>query len=174
MNNFVIDINWPSCAGKSTLIKNFLKNKKGIMHINPDKIKWFFNDYLEDKNRYQPILADIVLNMIESALKNNLSVIFDGRPSIDSIKVSEISKKIWVRFYQINVEADYDILLLRFRERIKNVKLEWRVIWNMEESWFKRIYDNYMNSKSWELLLDSGLLSENEMLQKLEEYINSK
>jgi len=171
MKNFIIDVRWPSCAGKSTLVDNFLKTQKWIMHIDPDKLKWFFNDYLDDKSKYRSILWNMLLSLVEDASKNWIPVIFEWRDSIDIEKLEDIAKKYSINLYRINVEADYSILLPRFKERIKSVKAEGRVIGNMKEEGLKYRYENYLQKKRPWLELNSWELSEEQMLKELVEYI---
>ncbi len=171
MKNFIIDVRWASCAGKSTLVKNFLETQKWIMHINPDKIKWFFNDYLDDKSKYRDILWTMVLSLIKDALKNKIPIIFEWRNSINVKTLEKIAKYYDTKLYTINVEADYDTLLKRFRERIKSVKAAWRVIGNMKEEGLKTRYEGYLKNKRPWLELNSAELLEKEMLEKLVDYI---
>lgn len=165
---FFLVVNGPSCGGKTTTIKLLVEKYGNIFQAKSDHIKWLISDYNAEKHR--GIIHDMINQMIETALENGLSVIKEGA-LFEPEKYKEIGDKFNVDFFFINVEASWDILLERFRDRVNN-QTEGKKISNTSEKRLQELYEMYIDSKKHSsVTFDSSKSNPEEIVEKIVDYL---
>lgn len=144
----LILINGSSCAGKSTLVKAVLKQRDRLYHLSYDALKWGFS-------RYTPkIHGDDVVTVMFSVVETLFALKYDI--ICDSILIREhreqlmaLANKNQYEIIEINIEANYDVLLKRFDERVARAKADPTIrISNLSHERFRELYDMYEDGKN--------------------------
>jgi predicted kinase len=116
---YLISINGASCSGKSTVIREIMKNQDNLFHLSYDSLKWSFSKY-NHKTHYR-LVFDLLLNLAKSVLDKNYNIISDASLyKKDRNKLINLAKKYKYRVIEINLEADFDVLEKRFEERVSS------------------------------------------------------
>lgn len=164
MNQKIIFIEWPSCAGKSTLTKSIIDNNSNFFHISKDKIKWLISDYSRENKTYIKLLQDILEDMAIKALSSWMNLIIESREKLEKII------KWDYEIYHISIEADFKDLEQRLKERVLDSGNTWVKLSN---SWTKRLKEIYnihdQRKKKW-LILNSSSLSKKEIYEEAKKY----
>ncbi len=138
MKQFMIIINGPAGAGKSTISKKIWKKLSRTALINLDEVKWIVSDYKSDS--FDLGLANkIGQNIAKMYISHKLNVIIDK--AFCEHKYIEpfikIAKKNKLRLFVYNVEAPLSIIIRRIKKRSKKMSL----------AKAKRLYKSYFSSK---------------------------
>lgn len=144
----LIIINGSSCAGKSTIIKNIMKDKKHLFHLHYDTIKWLFSNYSPTEH-YQDV-QEVVLAIAEEVFNLGYDVVSDSSITRDfREKLIDLGRAKGYDIIEINLEADYEVLLKRFNERVENaLKDPNRRISNLSADRHKELFDIFNNEKN--------------------------
>lgn len=143
-----IMINSPSCVGKSTAVNNILAESAHFYKLSYDAQKWLFSKYnpsthSEDVCKILGVLAGAVSEM-------GYDIICDGARYKNSREILfDIVKKNGYEIIEINLEADYEVLLKRFEERvITAVANPIKPISNTSVDRFKELFDTYQAERN--------------------------
>jgi adenylylsulfate kinase-like enzyme len=121
-NKFVVYILGTSCAGKSTVEDLLKKEIPGMYTLNYDKTKWQFSDYHRDthKDRVKSLIKDFFEATCRAGHSILLITLIEDRGEYKSFV--DIAVENNYKFLPVQLTAPKDILLKRFRERIKSAK----------------------------------------------------
>ena len=141
-------INGPSCSGKSSIIKTVLKEKDRYFHLSYDALKWSFSHY-EAPKHYKEV-QEIVRAVAATVCGMKYNMISDaGLYKASREKLFKIARAQGYEIIEINFEAEYDMLLKRFEERVAQAKATpERKISNLSVDRFKELYDIYQSEKN--------------------------
>ena len=146
----LIILNGSSCSGKSTIIKNVMREKDNFFHLHYDSLKWSFSKYSKEKH-YKDV-QKIVLAVAETVFKMRYDVISDSSLTrIFREKLISLANKNDYKILEINLEADYKVLLKRFNERVASALLvpeKDRRISNLSVDRFKELFNIFNQEKS--------------------------
>jgi len=121
MNKYIIVINGPICAGKTTVTKILMK-KDNIFHGSYDKIKWLISNYSAENELHRKIAKEITFNTVLEAIKLNFSIVVDGGHIDYRDKYKKLAHKYKYKYLSINIEAPLEILQKRFLQRVISAK----------------------------------------------------
>ncbi len=141
-------LNGSSCSGKSTIIKNIMKQKKGIFYLSYDRLKWFFSDYKAEQ--YYRDIQKIILAIATSVFKMKYQVVCDWALYQSSRKkLIALAQRYNYEILEINLLADFNILAQRFDERVAQSLLSSeRRISNVSRIRFKELVDIFEREKN--------------------------
>jgi hypothetical protein len=167
---FVLVINGPSCGGKSSVSDILFGKYGGIFKAKFDALKWLISDY--DPKVHRPVVHDMVIETIRTALGHGLSVIKEGAFQ-EKVTYAELAAAAGASLYTANIEAPWDVLTARFQARIE-AKKEGARIANTDPVRFKELYDMYEEAKSpTELVFDSSKQNPEEIAETIATYIRT-
>ena len=168
LKQFLLILNGPSCGGKSSVSDVFLGKYGGIFNAKSDQIKWLISDY--DANVHQNIIHEMIVELIQVALKNGLSVLKEGA-LWEPEKILQITKDMNVTFFVANISAPREILEKRFLERVE-AKKKGAKISNVDPERFWDLNDKYLATKMESPLeFDSSLQTAEEIADTISKYI---
>ncbi len=143
-----IMLNGPSCVGKSTTVNRIMDEKEKYYKLSYDTQKWLFSKYdrnihFEDVKAVQRALAETVCGL-------HYNIICDSALHRETReKLLNIARKYEYEVIEINLEADYEILAVRFDERVKDaLQKKSKTISNTSKERFKELYDIYQREKN--------------------------
>ncbi len=117
--SFIIVLDGPMGAGKST-IGALLHNKlKRTALIHADKIKWFISDFRRSK-KDNAITRAILMKMWEEYLRRGINLIIPqgfGRGTRPLTPLMRLNKKKGTRMYLYHLNAPKEVLLQRIKGR---------------------------------------------------------
>ncbi len=146
----LIIFNGSSCSGKSTIIKNIMLEKEHYFHLHHDSIKWSFSKYKSEI--FYNDVQKVLMAMADSVFKMKYNVILDCAFYESSRQeFIDLAKKYDYEILEINLEADYEVLLSRFHVRVKSalaVPEKDRRISNLSEVRFKELFDLFNKEKN--------------------------
>ncbi len=121
--SYILLINGPVCAGKSSLTTTFLKNNTDVFCASFDSIKKNFSQYTDEK--YGDIVLDLFYISATKALDNNMSIVVEPKQE----KLNEYreffenkAKEKGYTFHEINIEASKETMLQRLKKRVEEGK----------------------------------------------------
>jgi len=149
MKKFILIINGPICAGKSTVSELLLSNIPNSFRVSWDKIKWFVGGYNKEKHR--EVTYRLTLALAKQAISEGFSLIVDGngrfsKNSVDEYKI--MAKKNKYKFIEVNIEAPLNILIDRFKNRIVLAKKNKSKISLTTVKQMKEGYSSYQEYKN--------------------------
>jgi predicted kinase len=144
LNKLILIINGPSCGGKSTLINKLLEKITNVFYLKGDKIKWLMSDYKSQEHAL--FVEELLLNMMETTLKNNYSVIKEGLRG-DPEKIKNLAKKYNYHLVFVNISAPKEKLYNSFEERMIAVKEKNAKVANTSIERFEELRLLYENTK---------------------------
>lgn len=117
MKQFLIIIDGPMGAGKTTVAKLLHEQIKNVAHIGLDRIKWLVSGFRRNKAQNQ-MTREIVLAMSKEYLKQGVSVIIEQGMKQEQIGIyKKIAKAAKVNFFMYKLEASKDVLFKRVAQR---------------------------------------------------------
>ncbi len=144
----LILINGSSCAGKSTLTKAALKQRERLYYLSYDALKWGFSQY-SPKTHWDDVRT-VMFAVAETVFALKYDVICDSvieRHHREQLMA--LAKKHGYAIVEINIEAEYDVLLQRFDERVARAKADPTIrISNLSHDRFRELYDMYEADKN--------------------------
>ncbi|MFA4931184.1 MAG: AAA family ATPase [Patescibacteria group bacterium] len=119
---FLLILNGPYCAGKSSVAQYLLDNYDGIFRAWRDRIKWMIAGYQAERDG--KITAEMTMALIDVALSHGLSVVQDQAITLGwEGKYQLMAKKYETKLIEVNIEASYEVLEKRFAERVAAAKV---------------------------------------------------
>ncbi len=161
-------LNGSSTSGKTTIIKNIIKEKKHYFRISYDSHKWSFSQYQPDKHRLD--IQKVMLAVAEAVFKMKYNIISDATLYKKfRKKLITLAKKHKYEILEINLEADYEVLAKRFDERVENAKLNpEKRISNTSKDRFKELHDIFHKEKNPSAItLRTDIKTEKEILENI-------
>ena len=110
------------CAGKTTVVRELMKKTERYFHLSYDSLKWQFSQYSSGKY-YDDILA-LRLAMLRALCEMKYNVITESTLASTRRAPIDIVREHGYEVLEINLEADYDVLLRRCEERNAVVELD--------------------------------------------------
>lgn len=117
MNNSIIVLNGPMCAGKSTVTKLLMQNDN-VFRGSYDAVKWLISNYSADNENHKKIAKEIIFNAVATAVELGVSIVIDGGFADFRNRYKELAKKFNFKYLSLNIEAPIEILEKRFLERV--------------------------------------------------------
>jgi predicted kinase len=143
----LIVMNGSSCSGKSTVIKNIMKEREGYFHLAYDSLKWQFSRYVSGK--YYEDIHLMMLAMLEVLCKLKHNVICEAYHQGFREKLIILAKQYGYEVVEINLEANWKVLSQRFGERIAAAEANPEIkVANRTKERFKALYDLYEREKN--------------------------
>lgn len=163
----LIIINGSTCSGKSTVIKSLLKERDNFFHLSYDSLKWSFSKFNADKH-YKDV-QKIVLETARAIFKMGYDVLSDSTLYRESRnKLINLAKEAGYDILEINLEADFEVLVKRFDERVASALLSpERRISNLSKDRFKELFNIFNAEKSSSAII---IRTDN---QSIEDVVNS-
>lgn len=174
MSKFILLVYGSLCTGKSTTIKIIQNKHREIFHGSMDNIKWFISDYSSEKYARLGVVNKILLAMNSQAVKERMSIIVEGNAGLMLMRDQylKLAKEHNFNFIQVNIEAPYDVLLQRLKNRVlyslkENIKIS-----VTEEDQMRKRYEDYFKYKINEIpTFYSHKDSANEIAEKIEKIL---
>ncbi|MDA3836486.1 MAG: hypothetical protein PF542_02585 [Nanoarchaeota archaeon] len=169
---FILILNGPSCAGKTTVRREFTSKYGRIFAPKGDVIKWMISDYEGSKDRAK--VVNMVGGLIEGAIKEGFSVVHDWSiTDIQRVELKSLAVKYKLAFIEVNIEADFETISDRFDVRIEEARNGAKI--SMTDPFVMRgFYDEYMKSKDNSLpTFDSRKDSAEQIVKKIISLIRS-
>lgn len=145
----LIIINGSSCSGKSSIIKVLMKKHNKLFHLYYDSLKWLFSKY--NREEHYKDVQRIALSVAKEIFSMKYDVISDsGITKEFREQLINMARENHYKIIKINLEADFDILLKRFNERVESalkVPENDRKISNLSVDRFKELYNIYNQEK---------------------------
>jgi len=144
---FII-LNGPSCSGKSTIVQSVMEKREGLYHLARDKQKWFFSKY--DRHIHHVAVRNIVIAIAEAVCSMKYDIICDSPVYPEHRdKLLEIPQRHGYEIIEINLEADYKILLERFKRRVAEAEAgSKKRISNRSEERFNELVKMYEDNRN--------------------------
>lgn len=141
-------LNGPSSVGKSHIINAVMAGRERLFHLSYDKLKWQFSRY-HGHHHYRDV-EHVVLATADAVFAMNYDVISDTALHKDfRILLLALAKKHGREIIEINLEAEYPVLLARFEVRIAEARTDpERKISNLSKERFKELFDMYHHDKN--------------------------
>ncbi|MFA5998040.1 MAG: AAA family ATPase [Candidatus Paceibacterota bacterium] len=143
-----ISINGSTCSGKSSVIKEVLKQRDHLFYLSYDAVKWSFSHYSPDTHFKD--VHTVMLAMAEALCKMQYDVISDsGLFKKWREELLNIPRSHGYDVVEINLECDYELLAQRFDERVaaKLANPEIRIS-NLSKNRFKELNDTFQKEKN--------------------------
>ncbi len=144
-----ISINGSTCSGKSSVIKNIMKEREHVFHLAYDSVKWSFSKYtpqkqFQDVHRLMAIMAKEVFEMKYDVISES------GLHREWREELFAAARAHGYEVVEINIEADYDVLAQRFDERVARALAnpEMRQPSNTSKERFKELHDIFQREKN--------------------------
>ncbi len=144
----LVIINGSSCSGKSTVIKNILKERDDFFHLSWDSLKWLFSKYNHDRH-YEDV-KNLVLATAKTIFKMNYNILSDSSLYREMRnQLISLASDSGYEVVEINLEADFEVLAKRFNERVASALLSpERRISNLSKDRFKNLFDIFNKEKN--------------------------
>lgn len=175
MNNSIIVLNGPMCAGKSTITKLFMQHDN-VFRGSYDTVKWLISNYSADNERHRKIAKEIIFSAIVAAIESGLSVVIDGGFADFRDRYKTLAQKYNLTYVSVNIEAPVEILEKRFLERVDSASKTNKTISVTTLEGFHSRYTWYLNTnKDIEgITFDSSSLSAEEIVGEIIKLTNIK
>ncbi len=144
MKQFILVLNGPMCAGKST-VTNLILEQDGIFRASYDLIKRSISNYSADNKAHREMAKKISFSTMQAALQSGLAIIIDGGFEDYREKYKELANDFGCKYVSVNIEAPVDILEKRFIERVESAKNTGRILSVVTLEGFYSRYDWYIN-----------------------------
>ena len=143
-----ISINGSTCSGKSSVIKQVMKEREHLFHLAYDTVKWSFSKYTPAK-QFQDVQT-VLLAMGQSVFDMKYDVISESVLHQEwRNKLFDAARAHGYEVIEINVECAYDALEQRFDERVARALAtpEARIS-NTSKDRFKELHDIFQKEKN--------------------------
>lgn len=174
MQNYLVLFYGPSCSGKSTICNLLIPKYPWSMHIKTDTIKRFIIWY--NPINHVVLARNMTIWLAESAMKENLSLFVEAH--LDSKHINtykELCNHYNYRLITLWFEADYNVLMQRFQERISSIQQQRKKIYaNQDIEKFKERYKTYLWDKQlieFDKIFDTNINTIDEILLSIQDII---
>ena len=169
---FIVHISGPGCSGKSSLAAELGERFPGTYLVAYDKLKWQLSGYKRITDG--DLVRSIELELFEIICKKKISMftIFNRHTAPELEKCDALAKESdYSPVLYVQLEAPEDVLISRFRERVKSAKEMGTKVSLTDESLFreKLTHDHY----SWpgKLVFDTSVTDVKEIADRIEKII---
>lgn len=117
---FLVHITGPGCSGKSSLAKEISDRLPGIYYLGYDKLKWQLSGY--DREEDRELIHTLERGLLDALLKTGTSVVTELYLH-DEAEYKEVAQALSENgyfFVAVALNAPEDVLLSRFRQRVKD------------------------------------------------------
>lgn len=143
----LVILNGSSCSGKSTAIKAVMKEREGYFHLSYDTLKWQFSRYVSGK--YTKDIYEIMVATLQALLKQKHNVICEAYHPAQRVELITLAKKEGYEIVEINIEAEKEVLIERFNERVAAFMANpEKKIANRSIERFEELYKMYQDGKN--------------------------
>lgn len=121
--SYILLINGPVCAGKSSLARTILKNNTNVFTASFDSIKKNISQYTDEK--YGDFVLELFYTSATKALDNGMSILVEPKQrKLTEYRTffGEKAREKGYSFYEINIEASKETMLKRLEQRVKEGK----------------------------------------------------
>lgn len=133
-----------------------------------DAVKRFFVDYEPATNKQK--VMDLLTVIAKDRISKNETILAEGLIDESFYGIQQFAKDSGYTFYEFNIEAPYDVLLVRFRERVKNPIPEVKI--NSSEDKHLEIYTKYQSKKNPNAVtFNTNVMTPEDISQKILEII---
>ncbi len=160
-------INGASCAGKSTILKEIMKQRPHTFHLSFDAIKWMFSDY--NRATHKDDVGKLFFAMEETILNLEYDILCEsGVWREHREKILKLAQEHGYETIEINLEADKLVLEERFKERVNIGKIHKLKMANTSIDRFNELWEIYRNEKNEEAITyRTDLLSLDEIVSDI-------
>jgi adenylate kinase family enzyme len=166
----IIYLYGPSCAGKSTIAREILKSEE-LSHVHYDILKWEIPNYSRDNPAHRIQILKQMSSLIQENFAAGNSLLIEGM----GLELFEQVKKTYearARVFSVKVIADQEILINRFRERLKRAESSGKKISNKSEKVFLELYEKYSREPELGITIDTSEISIPESIVRVKKYIS--
>jgi predicted kinase len=143
----IVFLNGSSCSGKSTVIKNIMEEKEGYFQLSYDNIKWKFSKYASGK--YREDIHEIMRAILDEVCKQKHNIICEVYFAEAKSKFIQIAQGYGYEIVEINLEAEWEVLLDRFKARLAEAEKDPNIrMANRTQERFKKLFDIYQKGKN--------------------------
>ncbi|MBP6883774.1 MAG: AAA family ATPase [Candidatus Pacebacteria bacterium] len=140
---FLMIINGPTGAGKTTLSKILHAKLKRTAHTGLDKVKRYISDFKRNPTDNE-ISRNVAIAMTQEYLKQGISVIYDEPMTKErAISFKKMAKKYGARYFLYQLHASEPVVQLRVAQRTELLGKP-----KISKARVKRNYGLYMKHKS--------------------------
>ncbi len=135
------------CAGKSTVAKDIMESNADYFYLSSDALKNLFSDY--DSGKYVEQIRTMLLSMEEILCKAGLNIVAEALHQEFKARLISVARAHGYEILEVNLEAPYEILLERFKERRSQIEARGEQGYAMRtEENFKANFDAYQREKN--------------------------
>jgi predicted kinase len=142
-----IQLNGPSCVGKSTIVARILEERPRYYKVSYDALKWGFSQYKPEVH-FEDV-RKLVLALAEGVCEIRYNIICDsGMHRKTRENLFAIARKHNYEVIEINLEADYDVLEKRFNKRLADAEANpGKRMANKSHDRHRELFDIYLSEK---------------------------
>jgi predicted kinase len=145
-------LNGCSCAGKTTILEKIMKEKDGYFHLGYDPIKWQFSRYVS--GMYTDDIYEIMTATLTVLCQQKHNVVLEAYYKEPRLRLIALAKQHGYEVIEVNLEAEWDVLVKRFEERMVKVAADPHIkIANRTKERLKELFDIYENGKNPEAIV---------------------
>lgn len=176
MQQYILIINGPICAGKSTVVEMLMSRHPKLFRVSFDKIKKFISDYAPEK--YRGVVSELAFDLAQSAIQKGFSLLVEGNVKIQKesrAKYSTLAQKNSIKFFEVNLEAPLEVLKTRFAKRVEEAARTWTTIYAKTEADMMDRYTAYCEYKNSALpTFDSSALNPEQIVVEIEKMFGTR
>ena len=171
MKQFILIINGPSNAGKSTITELLLSRHKNLFRVSYDKIKWLISDYSAPK--YHKVVDELVYTLAKAAFHKGFSLVADGAMLKETReKYRRLAANNKVRFLEINLDAPLPVLKARLKQRVASARRAGTKISVTTVAGMMRVVRRHYQNKNVDALtFDSSILTPKQIVANIEKLL---
>jgi predicted kinase len=175
MKKFILVLNGPMCAGKSTITKTFMQ-REGVFRGSYDAIKWLLSNYSSENSYHKDSAKEIIFSAISKAVELGFSVVIDGGFGDYRKRYKDLAQEHEYAYVSVNIEADEDVLKERFLARVESAKIDnGKKLSVTTLDGFQKRYDEYANNNKDvdAVTFNSGVLPMKEIVAQIDNLIDT-
>jgi hypothetical protein len=171
---YVIRLLGYSCVGKSTIERLIMEKIPGIYSVFYDSLKWNLSGYNRDKDI--ALINKIELGFFEVVCQKGIPILLSAyiRTEEDYNEYKNIAEKYGYYFLEAEITAPKDVLLSRFRARIKDNESVGNKISVTDESVFLNNLSKPFFIPKNVITYDTSIMEASDIADKICELIKSK
>ena len=169
---FILILNGPVAAGKTTVSKAILKKIPRVFELSQNAIKWLISDYNPDTDR--EAVQDSLLLVAERMIKEGMNLLLEGGSVTQAAmneRLEEIGLKHDMKIIYLNIEAPLEVLKERFAERVKTAEEQKKKLSFTDEEGYMERYNAYLDLKGEAPVIDSSILSPEQAVDAIMDFL---